>query len=78
MVTRVGPRAAASHEARVDIQRADDYTLAVVLFAVTLFFAGISTKLHERASRVGILTLGYVIFVATAIWIATFPISVAV
>ena len=30
------------------IQRADNYSLAVVLFAAPLFFAGISTRLHAR------------------------------
>ena len=69
---------AASQQVQTDIQRADNYTLAVVLFAVTLFFAGISTKLHERSSRIAILALGYALFVGTAIWIATFPVTVAV
>ena len=70
--------AAATDEVRVDIQRADNYTLAVVLFAITLFFAGISTKLHQLVSRVAILAIGYTIFVGTAIWIATFPVTVSV
>ena len=70
--------AEASHVVRIDIQRADNYVLAVVLFAASLFFAGISTKLHSRSSRVAILVLGYVMFLGTAIWIATFPVSVAI
>ena len=69
---------AASHEVRVYIQRADNYVLAVVLFAASLFFAGISTKLHTRGSRIAVLALGYTLFLGTAIWIATFPVSVAV
>jgi hypothetical protein len=73
-----GVATAASHDVRVDIQRADNYVLGVVLFAVSLFFAGISTKLHGRGPRVAILALGYTIFFGTAIWIATFPVSVAV
>lgn len=73
-----GVATAASHDVRVDIQRADNYVLAVVLFAVSLFFAGISTKLHQRSQRTAILGLGYAIFLGTAIWIATFPISVQV
>jgi len=68
----------ASHEVRIDIQRADNYVLAVVLFAVSLFFAGISTKLHSQGARVAILSLGYAMFLGTAIWIATFPVSLAV
>src|SRR5207244_13626737 len=39
---------AASELVKTDIQRADNYLLAVVLFAVALFFAGISTRLHTR------------------------------
>jgi hypothetical protein len=72
-----GVAAEASHRVRVDIQRADNYVLAVVLFASSLFFAGISTKLHSQRSQVAILSLGYVMFLGTAIWIATFPVSVA-
>jgi hypothetical protein len=69
---------AASAEAREDIQRADNYVLAVVLFASALFFAGISTKLGTPRARATILALGYLIFLGTAVWIATFPVSVAV
>jgi len=46
-----GDATAASHEVRIDIQRADNYVLGVVLFAVSLFFAGISTKLHSAMPR---------------------------
>jgi hypothetical protein len=61
-----------------DIQRASNYVLAVVLFASALFFAGMSTKLTARRLRVAILAIGCAIFVLTAIWIATSPISLAV
>jgi hypothetical protein len=67
-----------SKDVAVYIQRADDYVLAVVLFAASLFFAGISTRLHSRDARVGLLGLGWVMFLGTAIWLATFPISIAV
>jgi hypothetical protein len=60
------------------IQRADNYVLAVVLFAVSLFFAGISTRLHSIGPRTAILGLGYVLFLGTVAWLATFPIEVAV
>lgn len=60
------------------IQRADDYSLAVVLFAASLFFAGISTRLHSPTPRMVILGLGYALFLATAIWIATFPVTLSV
>jgi hypothetical protein len=36
---------AAATEARRDIQHADNYVLAVVLFSAALFFGGISTRL---------------------------------
>ncbi len=60
------------------IQRADNYSLAGVLFAVSLFFAGISTRLHSRMPRVVVLGLGYVLFLGTVIWITTFPVSLSV
>jgi hypothetical protein len=69
---------AASVEVKDDIQRADDYTLTVVLFATSLFFAGISTRLRDRTSRVAVLGMGYVLFLGAAIWIATFPVTVAI
>ncbi len=59
-------------------QRADNYVLAVVLFAASLFFAGISTKLHSLRQREVLLTLGWVIFIATAVWIATSPMTFSV
>jgi hypothetical protein len=36
---------------RRDIQRASNYVLGVVLFAVALFFAGMSSKLESRCLR---------------------------
>ena len=52
--------------------------LGVVLFAVALFFAGMSTKLGAHRLRVVTLAFGCVLFLGTAIWIATFPVSLAV
>ena len=60
------------------IQRADNYVLAVVLFAAALFFAGISTRLHSRGPRTAILGLGYVLFLGTVVWLTTFPVDVGV
>ena len=68
----------ATAEARQSNQRSDNYVLAVVLFAAALFFAGISTKLTVPSQRVALLILGYVLFTCTAIWLATFPITVSV
>ncbi len=63
---------------RRNIQRAGNYVLAVVLFAVALFFAGISTKLVGERLRLVLLLVGWIVFLSTAAWIATFPISFAV
>ena len=63
---------------RRDIQRASNYVLAVVLFAVSLFFAGMSTKLGATGLRVAMLTVGWVMFVGTAVWVATSPTSVGI
>ena len=70
--------AAASQDVKRYIQRADDYVLAVVLFAASLFFAGISTRLQSFGSRATVLGLGCVLFLGTVIWLATFPVSVSV
>ena len=69
---------ALSLEVRRDIQRASNYVLGVVLFAVSLFFAGISTKLTATGLRKTLLAVGGALFVGTLVWIATFPVSVAV
>lgn len=68
----------ATAEAQQSNQRSDNYVLAVVLFAASLFFAGISTKLSVRRQRVFVLGLGYVIFLGAAVWVATFPVTVSI
>jgi hypothetical protein len=60
------------------IQRADNYSLAVVLFAASLFFAGIATRLRSAPTRMVVLGLGYALLLGTVIWIATFPVSLEV
>jgi hypothetical protein len=64
--------------ARTHIQRASNYVLGVVLFAVSLFFAGISTKLATHRLRAVVLGLGCVLFLSAALWIATFPVSISI
>jgi hypothetical protein len=64
-----------SQHAKAANERADNYMLAVVLFASALFFAGISTKLETLRARTAILGLGCVLFLGTLIWIATFPVQ---
>ncbi len=63
---------------RRNIQRASNYVLGVVLFAVSLFFAGMSTKLETPGLRTSLLVIGCVVLLGTLVWIATFPVSVAV
>jgi hypothetical protein len=70
--------AAASQRVGRFIQRADDYSLTVVLFAASLFFAGISTRLGSPRSKTVVLGLGYAMFLGSLIWIATFPVSLSV
>ena len=69
---------ATAETAREYVQRATNYVLAVVLFAVSLFFAGISTKLPRPRLRIVILGVGYVVFISAAVWVATFPISLSI
>jgi hypothetical protein len=63
---------------RRDIQRASNYVLAVVLFAVALFFAGMSTKLAAAGLRTAMLAVGWIVFLGAAVWVATSPMSVGV
>jgi hypothetical protein len=69
--TDAGVRANAAEVAN---ERSNDYVLAVVLFATSLFFAGISTKLHALRQREALVAIGWIIFLATAVWIATSPV----
>ena len=62
----------------LDIQRASNYVLTVVLYAVVLFFAGMSTKLRSRRLRAITVAAGCVVLLFTLAWIATFPVSVKV
>ena len=70
--------AAESNQAKDANQRADNYTLAVVLFASALFFAGLSIKLESLGPRVALLGLGAVLFLGTALWLVTMPTRVTV
>jgi hypothetical protein len=56
-------------------RNADDYLLAVVLFASALFFAGISTKVPSPRQREVLLGLGGLIFLVALIWVATIPVN---
>ncbi len=65
-------------QARDHVQRATNCALGVVLFAVSLFFAGISTKLANHRIRTVVVGIGCAVFLVTASWIATFPVRVPV
>jgi hypothetical protein len=69
---------ATSAEVRRSIQRSANYVLGVVLFAISLFFAGMSTKLRGAVTRKVLLAVGCAVFIGTAVWIATFPVSISV
>ena len=76
---RLDAEAAASAEVvQRNLQRSANYVLAVVLFSVTLFLAGIATKLQTPRLRVLLLTAGWIVFFGTVIWLATFPVSMSV
>jgi hypothetical protein len=67
-----------SGKVETDNQRADNYVLAVVLFAAALFFSGISTKLRPLRQREVLLALGWVIFFGTVIWVALSPVRFSI
>jgi hypothetical protein len=73
---RAAERSAA--DARLDIQRASNYVLAVVLFAVALFFGGMCTKVRSVRPRLAMLIIGSAVFLGALVWTATFPVSIAV
>jgi hypothetical protein len=61
-----------------NVQRASNYVLGVVLFAVALFFAGMSAKLHGHGAKKALLAVGCVVFLGAVGWVASLPVSVAV
>ncbi|MET0843086.1 MAG: hypothetical protein ABWY23_04515 [Mycetocola sp.] len=67
-----------SAEVRRDIQRSSNYVLTVVLYAVVLFFAGMSTRLRDRRLRWATTIAGCLVLLAALGWVATLPVSLAV
>jgi hypothetical protein len=61
-----------------NIQRSSNYVLSAVLYAVVLFFAGMSTRLRSRRLRWVMTAVGCLVLVATVAWVATFPVSIAI
>jgi hypothetical protein len=64
-----------SEKAKAANERANNYMLAVVLFASSVFFAGMSAKLRTRNARITLLVVGCVVFVGTVVWLATLPVQ---
>ena len=69
---------ASAAEVRLDIQRSSNYVLTVVLYAIVLFFAGMSTRLNNRRLRWVTTIAGTLVLVGALTWVATFPVSLAV
>ena len=65
-------------QVRLNIQRSSNYVLTVVLYAVVLFFAGMSTRLQNKRLRWVMTHTGCAVLIADLVWIATFPVSLAV
>ena len=60
------------------LERADRYTLCVVLFAMTLFFAGHQhAPAHGGLARAFVLGMGWLLFLSAFTWLLTFPFSLA-
>jgi hypothetical protein len=68
---------AESLQAQANVRRADRYTLCVVMFALALFFAGISTRIRVQSSRLIALGIGWAAFLGAVIWMVTFPASLS-
>ena len=68
-------RSAAARDAD---QNADDYLLALVLFASALFFAGISTKVKTIRQQEALLVIGWLLFLGSAVWVATRPVTFSI
>ena len=66
---------AAGEEVRTDVDRAEQYVLAVVLFATAIALAGIGARLGLFPIRVAVIVVGWAVFLGTVAWLATFPVS---
>ena len=69
---------ASAAEVRTDLQRSSNYILTVVLYAVVLFFAGMSTRLRSLRLRWVMTLAGSVVLLGALTWVATLPVSFAV
>lgn len=69
---------ASAAQAQRNIQHASNYVLTVVLYAVVLFFAGVSTRITNRRLRWVLAAAGWIVLAATVAWITTFPTSLQI
>ncbi len=60
-------------EARDANQSGDDYVLGTVLFALTLFFAGIATKFHSHGVTVALLVVSCLFLVGGSLLVVQLP-----
>jgi hypothetical protein len=70
--------AVSAAQVQENIRRSGNYVLTVVLYAIVLFFAGMSTRVSSPRLRWILTAAGCVFLVGTLAWIATFPVSIAV
>jgi hypothetical protein len=56
-------------------QRADNYILLTVLFALVLFFGAVSTRFDARGLQIALLSVGAVVFVVVAVITTLFPVE---
>jgi hypothetical protein len=69
---------ASAAQVRLYLQRASNYVLTVVLYAIVLFFAGVSSRIGNRRLRWSLALVGSVVLLGAIGWIVTFPVSLAV
>jgi len=62
------------NDAREANQTGDNYVLLTVMFASVLFFSGVAPKFHAFQLRVGMLSLGGIVFLVAAMILSTFPV----
>jgi hypothetical protein len=68
--------AEASDEMKIDIDNANGYVLAAVLFATALALAGIGARMRLFPVRAIVLAVGWAVLIGTIAWLGTFPLSV--
>jgi hypothetical protein len=63
-----------SARARASIDRAGNYVLGVVLFAVALFFGGMRAKVFHPTTKRVMVWIGIIVFVIAFVRVATYPV----